>query len=259
MSDIDRFLQIVCRELEAIDSRLELGGRPPTSSAIVFHPLRDGLRLVAIFDEAPSEREAVQAKLAELASSFAATIDASIPAIRPSEGMQRTSSRARSMLDDALAVLARQADAIAAVVIDEGSPVVWGNSEPPPRIEDVETAQRIVEAVDHDEPLQPFDVDALRGAELDGRRMAVLRAITATRGVQSPRITEAGTEYGVLARPFGGIYRLILAFEGSFPTLRAEGALRRALPAIERLVADLPPLEPEPRGGRGRLVPLRPR
>jgi hypothetical protein len=264
VSDIERFLQVVCREVEAVDARLELGGRPPTSSALVAHEIRDGCRLVAVFEEAPPDLDAVRTKLAGLASSFAATIDGSIPLMsrRPddrSESGESADVGARAILDEALAVLARQADAIAAVVIDDCSPVVWGSSEAHPRIDDVQTARRIVSAIARGEDLQPADLDALRGAQLDPRRMAVLRAITATRDVTSPRLTEADDEFGVLARPFGGIYRLVLAFEGSFPTLRAEGALRRALPAIERLVTDLPPLDPGPRGQSGRVLSLRPR
>lgn len=259
VDDIERFLQIVCREVEAIDAKLELGGRPPTSPLLVAHQIREGFRLVAVFERQPLEPGDVRDKLAELAGSFADTVDASIPVATRRIDVVQSDSSASAMLDEALAVLARQADAIAAVVIDEGSPIVWGSSEPPPRIEDVETARRIITTIDEGEALQPADVDALRGAELDPRRMAVLRAITATRGVATPRLTESDASFGVLARPFGGIYRLILAFEGSFPTLKAEGALRRALPAIERLVADLPPLDPEPRGQHGRLLTLRPR
>jgi hypothetical protein len=272
VDDIERFLEIVCREVEAVDARLELGGRPPTSPALVAHAIRDGCRLVAVFEHPPSDREAVSHKLAQLAGSFATTIETSIATsietpLQTRIGLDRrqhgsstsyghVDGSARVILDEALAVLARQADALAAVVIDDRSPVVWGSSEPHPRIDDVEAAQRIVSAVAHDDELLPADVDALRGAELDPRRMAVLRAITATRSACGPRLTEAGGEFGVLARPFGGIYRLILAFDGTFPTLRAEGALRRALPAIERLVTDLPPLDPGP---RGRVLSLRPR
>lgn len=254
MEDIERFLEIVCREVDATDARLELGGRAPSAPELIAHPVRDGFRLVAVFDEAPTDPGAVREKLAEIARAFETTIERVHPP-RPTN----THSIAHAALDEALGVLARQADAVAALVIDEGSPIVWGSSEPAPRIENVETAQRIATAVERREDPDPADLEALRGAELDARRIAVLRAIAATRAASRPRSTESDESFGVLARPFAGIYRLVLAFDGPFSTLRAEGALRRALPAIERLVADLPPLDPGPRDRGGRLLTLRPR
>jgi hypothetical protein len=102
------------------------------------------------------------------------------------------------------------------------------------------------------------EAEAVAGLQLRRGQLTTLRAVVETRTADAPRLTRCEDDVGVLARPFGGIYRLVLAFDGPFPTLRAEGALRRALPAIERLVADLPPLDDGPKGKGGRIFTLRP-
>jgi hypothetical protein len=65
--------------------------------------------------------------------------------------------------------------------------------------------------------------------------------------------------FGFLAREFAGIYALLIAFDGPFVGLHAEGALVHAVPRIERLVLSLPPTPP-PTGGAeakaGRVVSL---
>jgi hypothetical protein len=258
VEEIERFLELVRRETGATDARLELGGRPPRRPELVAHEIDDGIRLVAVFVVAPDDREAVTEKLAALASSFSTIVDR----IRPEPDLHlapvapSTRTKAHAALDDALGVLARHADAIAALVIDEGSPVVWGSSQPRPRIEDVDLAVRVVEGLDRGDDLA--DLEKLASIPLDDDQVATLRAIVETRHADAPRLTLSEDELGVLSRPFGGIYRLVLSFDRPFPTLRAEGALRRALPAIERLVTDLPPLDDGPKGKGGRVLSLRP-
>lgn len=49
--------------------------------------------------------------------------------------------------------------------------------------------------------------------------------------------THAAEGMGYLARSFGRLYLTVLVFEGPFDELRAESALKRALPQIQRLVS----------------------
>jgi hypothetical protein len=70
--------------------------------------------------------------------------------------------------------------------------------------------------------------------------------------------------FGYLARSFATIYVLLLVYDGPFDELRAERAVLRALPSIERLVVSLPPgLDPDDGHGpphkKGAVVRLRPR
>ena len=70
-------------------------------------------------------------------------------------------------------------------------------------------------------------------------------------------IAVRGDEFSAITRRFGGIYRLALAFESAYSELHAEPTLTRALPSIERLVADLPPIDPTPAGARILTLPRR--
>src|SRR5262249_18547005 len=58
--------------------------------------------------------------------------------------------------------------------------------------------------------------------------------------------TVSGADFGYVARSFAGIYVLVLVFDATFDELRAKRAIVHALPAIERLVLALPPLDPGP-------------
>ena len=60
-----------------------------------------------------------------------------------------------------------------------------------------------------------------------------------------------------LARPFAGIYRLVATFEGDISLLHAEATVIKAMPIVERLVAEHPPVDPTPAGAR--VHALRPR
>jgi hypothetical protein len=63
------------------------------------------------------------------------------------------------------------------------------------------------------------------------------------------RETVSEPDFGYVARSFGGIYVLILVFEGPYEELLAKRAVTHVLPTIERLVAALPPLDPQPKAG----------
>ena len=66
-------------------------------------------------------------------------------------------------------------------------------------------------------------------------------------------------ESSYLVLSFASIYLLCLVFDGEFDELRAERAAQESLPRIERLVAALPPLDPEPQATGGVVALRRPR
>lgn len=97
---------------------------------------------------------------------------------------------------------------------------------------------------------------ANREGELWGEYLLVRRAIAAVRALPAIPSLKKGDHlheslgeesFGYFARSFATIYVLILVFDGPFEELRVERAVAHALPAIERLVLALPPLDPPPK------------
>lgn len=285
MEEVEKLLEVIRKELGAADARLELGGKDP-GEGTVWCALPSGFRLVVLLpgdDEERTDEElaALRERLVFLARSFDATLDrVSPPAPRPTGNPQHA-------LDDALDVLAGQTSALAALVVDNDSPIFWGSSLSPRGDEDVGAAERAAEALalanaaeldlaamlagtsdesvpeELERPVTRIREDA--GDERDAdewhRRLTVFAATAALR--EACRSDEHGTRHAVhdddlayLARSFGGIYWLLLAFEVSrFSELHAEAAMIHALPWIERLVLSLPPIDPD--GGGGRVLKLR--
>jgi len=199
-----------------------------------------------------------------------------------------TRPSASQELDEALALLAEGADALRAVVIDEDSPVLWGSSELPLGTEDVEAAMWIAELADSataigidlaglvelvqlNEPelrarlegveprklrerlLRKLPVVKQLGSHRDAQGWAAhfltCRAIAAVR--RAPERHEAvEDDLGWFARDFGGIYHVILVYDGQFSEIGATRMMQRALPVIERLVLSLPPVDPTPKSAR---------
>lgn len=275
MDGVGRFLALVRQELAADDARLEVGGRAPTGERVVWVELEDGWRLVASFDQEVDDLEDRKQKLVTLVDSFHGTIEdlrrePRVPAVA-------REATARSELRLCLDVLCERAMAAAAVVVDEQSPVVWGTSTGAAWLDD---AQRAAEAgrilnraaqagfdalewlgrSDPVTPALPKDVRdelvARRGSlrllvsqtTAPAARLAVLRAVALAR--DEDEVSVRGDDFSAITRRFGGIYRLALAFENGYSELHAESTLARALPSIERLVADLPPIDPTPAGAR---------
>jgi hypothetical protein len=287
VDDLDRFLDLVRRELGSDDARFEYGGSEPDGSGGIWAPVPGGWRVVAVYDTPPADRSTRQAKLQSLAESFAGVgqrLDDKIPRVR--------SAIAAEEVDYALGVLAEKTKALRALVLDEDSPVLWGSSETPRGPEDVETAQWTGELV---ESASQADLDLVELVELDDvelrKRLATLeprklqdrllrrlpmirelgphrdaaawhqhflvcRAIAAIRRAPE-RHYEVEPGLGWLTREFAGIYHVVLVYAGEFSELAATGVLLRALPAIENLVLALPPIEPTPKGAR--VIQLRPR
>jgi hypothetical protein len=279
MQALLRFLDLVRRELGADDVRAEIGGRDPGGDA-VWATTPGGIRVVAVFDAAPPDVDEKRAKLRTLVDSFASlgSIEEAAQAPPPRAGVGHE-------LDEALDLLARRARAVAAIVIDDGSPVMWGSSLVPHGVEDVDEAiwvaraaaaaeaagfdlQELVteepdvararlaerEAVSSGVAQLVRDLDRLRrlGARaLDRAHVLAMQAIAAVREAEGKsQVNPVVPGMHVLVRPFATIYRLILVFDGAFSELHAEAALIRAMPVIERLVLALPPRDPAGTGAK---------
>ena len=290
MESLTRLLELVARELRADDVRIELGLRPPREHD-AWCELAGGFRLIAVFDHVPEDLEDHRARLLTLAETFSTTIDAALAhAPHVGTGVEL----ATHALDETLATLARVASAIAAVVVDDRSPVIWGSSLAPRGPEDADVAAWVSAAAQAaargglelatllagaSEPLESTLVaaglnadDRTRIARAIGRIhgqglhrtheqwvafVATMRAIALARRSGADEKVSSGDDLGILSRGFAGIYRLVLVFHGTWSELHAEAAAIRALPTIERMVANLPPIDPGPRGG-GHVVRLFP-
>jgi hypothetical protein len=261
MSAILRFLELVRRELEAADVRGELGGLDPSEPHKIWAVMPSGLRVVAIFDAPPADPNGKRERLQTLLDSFASLAPPlETPSVSP---LAKTAHE----LDDALVALTQRARATAALVIDDTSPVIWGNSLVPHGPEDVDEAMwvaRIAQAaaargtslpelVALDEAAMRValgddselgrDVERIRELgvrAMDRAHVFAMRAVATTREHEGKALPVA-SDVPLMVRHFANIYRLIVVFEGPFSELHAESAIIHALPVIERLVTSLPP------------------
>jgi hypothetical protein len=283
--DLDRFLELVNRELGSHDARFEYGGRDPGDG--IWAQMPGGWRVRALFESEPRARADKQAKLDSLVASFTGISE------QLGDTLPRVSSAiAAEEVDYALGVLAEKTKAVRALVLDEDSPVLWGSSESPRGPEDVEVAEwtgelvescnqaglDLVELVGLDDVALRERLAAIESRKLEDRLMRrlptirelgrhrdaaawrehflVCRAISVIRRAPE-RHYAVEPDIGWLTREFGGIYHVVLVYPGEFSELTAKSVLSRALPAIENLVLALPPIEPTPKGAR--VILLRPR
>ena len=274
-----QLLDVVRRELSAEDAYIQIGGSAVTDPSLVAHALDTDVRLVARFALPPPDLELARRRLANVADAFAETVNAAIE--RTTQDVVVAHPAARRALTDALSVLAAGARAVVAVVVDVRSPVMWGCSDAELGIADVELAEQLAEDYvrAQDAGLDPRhpnpDAQAQGGDAALAASFARLRArygedpagarrdLLAARALAWARTSDRTTDsrheadLGVHVRPFSGIYRLVLAFDGPFSELVAEPITRRALPVVARLVASLPPADPTPKGAS--VMQLRPK
>jgi len=287
-SSLRRFLELVLRELGADDLRAEFGGRDPNGSGQLFAKLSDGWRVVAVFDKPPEAESinALQAKLDRLAASFTQTL----ADLQPPSPQSPAALPARR-LDDALESLRARTGAVAVVVID-GSPVLWGSSAAQREVVNVDDWARIGNALTQArdrgitiDQLTLRDADALLAAlrsrgvnraaedvleflvardqeEIAMRhRLLTVLAIAAVRSKahrgEHTRSVHHEPQYGYIARGFANIYQIVVVFSGPFSELHVESAILHAMPMIEELLFALPPVDPPP--SKGQVIRLRPR
>jgi hypothetical protein len=222
MSDpaLHAFLTVLQRELGADDAYLQLGGKAMDGDGRFFHALGEGTCVVAVFAAPPPDGAAVHAKLAALSATFHKTLDAAVAGVaRPRQAMDY----ARQRLDEELSGLAERSGAARAFVFDFDSPVIWGASS----LAEQHAAQGT--------PLLDRSVQALRqrSDELKQAHGHTVR-LTLEQGVEA------------LARPFAGLYVLVLLFREPLSEPIALGAILHAIGLIEKLVLALPPIDPEP-------------
>jgi hypothetical protein len=285
VSSLTRLLDVIRRDLGAIDARAEIGGRDPEDPRVVFCRLAPEWRIVACFEQPPADREHLTERLRALTETF--------KGVAPSgdEFVAIGRELATRRLDDELELLADRAGAVAAVVIDAQSPVIWGTSTTRRVEEDVDAAvatAEALEAADRAEidfaDLLERDPDAARArlaehgvdariatflareaerVRRESRRsgsawrqhLLLARAIAAVRKRQADDVANLREmvrheHWAYLARSFASIYCLVLVFDEKFSELHAEGAVVHALPHVERLVLALPPIDPPPRPGK---------
>ncbi len=262
MDRLLKTLELVERDLGAAEAKVEIGGLPPSGDGWVVYELEPEMRLVVRFEGGvPAGAEE---RLAALTEGFRALAE-KVRQAAPSGPIPH----ARRELSEALFSLAQLSGACRAVVLDERSPVLFGDSHDPEArldVDDALHAARLARRVSTSPAQAAQAVDGSRGDELSGRewlqlewlsqpyddhsREEVIRlstAIEALRGeaTEQDRICERDWDVPVLARRIASIYWVLLVFTERFSEVQADGHLVHALDAIERLVASLPPIGPK--------------
>jgi len=281
-----RLLELVREKLGALDARVEIGGQPPSDDRQLWIELPGGRRVVVLFGEPVDQAARKLEQLETILGSFAGIAQGRV------EGAEQASLvSVRAALDDELGRLSTRAGAIQAVVVDAGSPVLWGSShggEPVVEVDpkllrrraqlfeeaeqeglDVATllARGPVDSTDRgawptinavaglDAELSrlhqrhaAFDAAAWKRFVLTSRAVAAVRQhVPRAPATAGPlRATMQGRGLGYFVRSFGGIYFLVLVYEGPFSELRTQRAVGQVLARIERLVLKLPPVDPRP-------------
>lgn len=213
MADPHLFLDTLCRQLEARDARLELGGQPPIGDdKILFADAGNGWRVVVIFDEPVSNPAVRRQKLMALSAAFPGAIETAANRLP----MRPVGSREQDALDTLLATIATMSASHWVGVIDNSTDQIWGTSKTRWDVVDDPTIRGALQAV---QALDDRDYHLhLNGGDNKG---------------------------GWLARAFGGVYWVVLVFDGPFSELAADGQLVRALPLIEARVVALKPRDPD--------------
>lgn len=261
-----RLLDLVRQKLDAVDARIEIGGSPPNGRQTVSIALNPHRRVVAVFGGDPPADAA--SRLAALVDAFAASADAP-----QSDGLAALSRRTLpTEIDAELNGLSVRAKAVFAVLIDASSPVVWGRSHPD-LPEEIDAMLAVADAVGDGDPAElsneparwPTVLREHAGKDHESGRRLLMAAlgVGAARDVAEEEPTAVGSmhktvrvgSYTFMIRSLGGVYLLIIGFEGGFSEPQAEGVLQRGHSEIERLIVKLPPTDPPPRPGR--VVSLR--
>ena len=118
-----RFLELVKRDLQAVDARLEIGGEPPSSPLALWTMAGPSRRLVACFATPPSDPDAQRARLEALVEAFRG-----VTSIEPAGMAAATEALTPAGLDAEVAGVAERAGAMAALIVDASSPRVWACS-----------------------------------------------------------------------------------------------------------------------------------
>jgi hypothetical protein len=252
--DLDRFVALVARELDAHEVRVlepADASEPLDESRELRAPTADGRIVAARWLEPMPDRESKQRRLEMLASTFDARDEA--PHGPPSRPPASLSLRVE------LQSLCDRAAAINALVIDANSPILWGAA----RGRDIVPEAWAASPPPADAEGATPSTDETQLAEVSRQALRSVRGLVelpAIRKGKRVRHVERNGAAPFLVHSCAGIYLLTLVFANEFDELRAERADLESLPRIERLVLALPPLNPDPpRKGAGVVSMRRPR
>jgi hypothetical protein len=177
VDDLLRLLELVCRELEAEDAHVRLGGRRDDDPRLVEAELRPGCRLVVRFAEPPAEPEEAERRLAELTDAFTGTVVGAIETVeatwtRSTGSSAHAGGRAQALVQT-LADLRDATGAALALVFDRQSPVIWGCSDPELGLRDRPAARVLAGALSslRAQGLDPVHAAASQTSEAAGLRL----------------------------------------------------------------------------------------
>jgi hypothetical protein len=289
-TDTQLFLERCVHYVGAAEVRLEISSLSQLDANSVVLPMGDLWRLVARFEVLPDDVGAVIQKLQLFVESFRALgervvqaapkfdmgatsdLDATLEILRARTGALRaividgdspvlwgssdaTNDRNEVALGDRLADVDRrvQQHGLDLATLLSSTPSV-AHAEIAAAGLDAPTEAALVRETD-DVRVERNDADREQWQRLilTGRAVAPLREDGGQPGTRGLR-AEHGDGFGYMTRLIGGIYWLVLVFDGPFSELHAMATLHRAAPVIEAMVAALPPVDPG--GGGGKIIAL---
>ncbi|HTM46475.1 MAG TPA: hypothetical protein VL137_16060 [Polyangiaceae bacterium] len=262
-----RVLDLLRRELRAASVYLEFGGTPRLEPTVVSQALDEHWRVVAVFTEpAPAD---TRERLASLLAAFSNTRPSLTPVAR---AIGRPPAERR--LDEELVRLQDLIGAKVSLIIDESSPIIWGASALREHRVDVDFLQALAAAAspidsalkdlaihlgasDSPQARTPLDpeLERLRASShplsADEWYLCLLAAL-ATAPFRSRRQKEARARrvvqpppIGYVAQPLASQYVLLFVFDEPFSQLHAEATAVHSVPYLEKLIGELPPIDPE--------------
>jgi hypothetical protein len=265
-------LDLLRRELRAANVYLEFGGTPRLEPTVLSQALDEHWRVVAVFTEPPPAD--ARDRLAALLNAFSSVRPSLTPVAR---ALGRPPAERR--LDEELQRLHELLGAKVVLIIDESSPMIWGSSLRSQGLDvDVLLAlAALAEPLNGEEVQQLARELALPNAADGSTRERDLERVR----VEAPELTE--TEWylvllsslavapfrrgrdrlprarrivqpppvGYVAQPLASQYLLMFVFDEPFSQLHAEATALHAAPHLEKLIAELPPVDP---GGGARAV-----
>jgi hypothetical protein len=266
-------LDLLRRELRAANVYLEFGGTARLEPTVLSQALDEHWRVVAVFAEPPPAD--ARDRLAALLEAFSSAR----PSLTP---VARTLGRppAERRLDEELLRLHELLTARVALIIDDSSPMIWGSSALRPHGIDVDFLLALASTTDeldregleklaHDLEHPGATSASPRERELEKLRsyapeltssdwyialLASLAVAPFRRGrdrVPRGRRIIQPPPVGYVAQPLASQYLLLFVFDEPFSQLHAEGTAVHAVPHLEKLIAELPPVDP---GGGARAV-----
>lgn len=264
-----QILDLLRRELRAANVYLEFGGTARLEPTVLSQGLDEHWRVVAVFTEPPPAD--ARDRLAALLQAFASVRPSLTPVAR---ALGRPPAERR--LDEELQRLQEILSAKVALIIDDSSPVIWGSSAARTHGLDVDfllalsalsddlnaeelhqlareleqpNSQGPSRAVHDSRDLEKIRAEApeLKEADWYVGLLAALAAAPFRRGrdrVSRGRRVIQPPPVGYVAQPLGSQYLLLFVFDDPFSQLHAEATALHAAAHLEKLIAELPPVDP---------------